>query len=115
MISDPPDFSHLDALFAALRDTGRQLEDGRRWLTSAERATAPGFRLQTLAVAGRALAAARACLDDADARLARLGALPAPLDQLPARIDAARADLCAADARLLRVAAEAAVAPVGRA
>lgn len=116
--AEPLGLSYLDALFGALRDAGQELDAAQRWIAAAEQARAPVFRLQALAVAGRAHAAARACLDDAAVRLADLGRrgdLPPPLDQIPDRIDAARAALRAVEDRLVRAALDAATGPLGQA
>lgn len=96
MIDDPPGVSYLDAILGALRSAGQRLAAVGGYLGSAERAAIPAWKWQLLSAAGHAHAEARASLDEADERLARLGApdrLPAPLDALPERIRAMRTDL----------------------
>jgi hypothetical protein len=113
---DPPTFSYIDALFAALRGAGQRLAVAQRWLGSAEDADDPSYRLQALAAARAAHAEACVSFDDAAARLRGMeddGELPPPFDQLPPRLEALQAELHAADERLLKLAAETAAHPVG--
>ena len=103
MIQDPPGASYLDAILGAMRSAGQRLAAVGGYLGSAERAAIPAWKWQLLNAAGHAHAEALERLDEADARLARLGApdrLPAPLDALPERLRAMRAELRDVETRL---------------
>lgn len=118
MTKDPPGASYLDAILAAMRGAGQQLASVAGFLGSAEKAPGPAWRWQLLAAAGQAHAEARRSLDEADERLAQLGApdrLPAPLDALPERLRVMRAELDGAEQRLQDALAAAVGSPAGSA
>lgn len=116
MAPEPSVLSYLDAIVAALRSAGKQVEATRSWLSSAEDADTDAWRLTALAAARSAHAEALARVDEAAAQLGDLGAaaeLPAPLHVLPGRIEAMRAELRDAEARIAELTVTVAARPIG--
>ena len=118
MTQSPPGGSYFEAILVAIRGAGQCMVAAGGYLTSAEKATLPGWKGQLLVAAGREYAEALARLDEADERLRSLGGaggLPAPLDQLPDRLKAMRADLQVTEGRIQEALAITAGSAVGTA
>jgi hypothetical protein len=113
---ETPPAAYLDAIFAAVRAFAQEMEASERWLLRAERTKSPLWRLTFLGEARTAYGRAPARLADVTRRLAALGppeSLPAPLDRMGENLATMRGDLTAQGELL--AAAEAAVAPLGKA
>jgi hypothetical protein len=120
-VSQPPSApDYLDAIFAALRAFGQELEASRRWLGRAEQTENQAWRLSFLRAARASYERSPALLATVGERLGALGPaerMPPPFDRIHRNLTAMHLELDAQGERLTRLEAREAqgAAPVGRA